>query len=95
MEKYDVIVIGGGASGMMTAGRASELGKKVLLLEKNKRMGEKIRIGGGGRSNVTNGEKDIRKFLSIYGKAKNSFILYLHNLMRKILLIFLKNMVCH
>ncbi len=70
MEKYDVIVIGGGASGLMTAGRASELGKKVLLLEKNKRMGEKIRIGGGGRSNVTNGEKDIRKFLSIYGKAE-------------------------
>lgn len=65
---YDVIVIGGGASGMMVAGRASELGKKVLLIEKNKRMGEKIRIGGGGRSNVTNGEMDIRKFLSIYGK---------------------------
>ena len=63
---YDVIVIGGGASGMMVAGRASELGKKVLLIEKNKRMGEKIRIGGGGRSNVTNGEMDIRKFLSIY-----------------------------
>lgn len=64
---YDVIVIGGGASGMMVAGRASELGKKVLVLEGNKRLGEKLRITGGGRSNVTNGEMNIRKFLSIYG----------------------------
>jgi predicted Rossmann fold flavoprotein len=64
---YDVIVIGGGASGMMTAGRASELGKKVLILESNKRLGEKLRITGGGRCNVTNGEMNIRKFLSIYG----------------------------
>lgn len=67
---YDVIVVGGGASGLMAAGRASELGKKVLILEGNKRLGEKLRITGGGRSNVTNGEPDARKFLSIYGKAE-------------------------
>lgn len=65
---YDLIVIGGGASGLMTAGRAGELGKKVLILESNKRLGEKLRITGGGRCNVTNGEMNIRKFLSIYGK---------------------------
>lgn len=70
---YDVIVIGGGASGLMTAGRASELGKKVLILEGNKRLGEKLRITGGGRCNVTNGEMDVRKFLSIYG-ANEKFL---------------------
>jgi predicted Rossmann fold flavoprotein len=67
---YDVIVIGGGASGLMTAGRAGELGKKVLILEGNKRLGEKLRITGGGRCNVTNAEPDVRKFLSVYGKAE-------------------------
>jgi predicted flavoprotein YhiN len=38
---YDVIVVGGGASGMIAAGRAAERGLRVLLLEKNKRLGEK------------------------------------------------------
>jgi len=36
---YDLIVVGGGASGLMAAGRAAQLGKKALLLEKNKRLG--------------------------------------------------------
>ena len=48
-DPYDLIVIGGGASGMMAAGRAKERGLSVLLLEKNKRLGEKLRITGGGR----------------------------------------------
>ncbi len=65
----DVIVIGGGASGMMAAGRAAELGKKVLLLEKNKRLGEKLRISGGGRCNITNAEYDTNKLLAHYGKG--------------------------
>ncbi len=63
---WDVVVIGGGASGMMTAGVASSLGKKVLLLEKNEELGRKLLITGGGRCNVTNNEPDIRKFLSKY-----------------------------
>jgi predicted flavoprotein YhiN len=58
---YDVIVIGGGASGMMAAGRAGELGKRVLLLEKNKKLGEKLAISGGGRCNITNAEEDQKK----------------------------------
>lgn len=66
---YDVLVIGGGASGMMAAGRAAEKGKKVLLLEKNERLGEKLAITGGGRCNITNAEEDQRIFLSRYGKA--------------------------
>jgi hypothetical protein len=68
---YDVIVIGGGASGLMAAGRAGELGKRVLILEKNERLGEKLKITGGGRCNVTNAEYDIHKLLAHYGKAKD------------------------
>ncbi len=69
-KKYDLIVIGGGASGMMAAGRGAEHGLKVLLLEKNKRLGEKLRISGGGRCNITNAEEDVRAFLKVYGKAE-------------------------
>src|SRR3989304_6177380 len=70
-NKFDVIVIGGGASGMMVAGRAAERGLKVLLLEKNKNLGEKLKISGGGRCNITNAEEDEHILLSHYGQAKN------------------------
>ncbi|MEI8129992.1 MAG: aminoacetone oxidase family FAD-binding enzyme [bacterium] len=66
---YDVIVIGGGASGMFAAGRAAELGKRVLLLEKNKQLGEKLKISGGGRCNITNATYDTRALLANYGDA--------------------------
>ncbi len=67
---YDVIVIGGGASGMMAAARAGERGKRVLLLEKNNDLGAKLKITGGGRCNVTNAEEDEQTLLSFYGDAK-------------------------
>jgi predicted Rossmann fold flavoprotein len=67
---FDVIVIGGGASGMMAAGRAGERGRKVLLLEKNLTLGTKLSITGGGRCNITNVEPDIRKLLRHYGDAE-------------------------
>lgn len=51
---YDVIVIGGGPSGLMAAIAAAEQGAKTLLLEKGKRLGRKLAISGGGRCNVTN-----------------------------------------
>ena len=63
MEIWDVAVIGGGPSGMMAAGRAAELGAKVILIEKNDTLGKKLLITGGGRCNVTNSELDTRKFL--------------------------------
>ena len=66
---YDVIVIGGGASGMMADGRAAERGKRVLLLEKNKNLGEKLKITGGGRCTITNAEESEHIFLAQYGKA--------------------------
>ena len=50
----DVIVIGGGPSGLMAAIAAAEQNKKVLLLEKGSKLGKKLAISGGGRCNVTN-----------------------------------------
>lgn len=68
---YDVIIIGGGASGMMAAGRAGERGRGVLLLEKNSELGAKLKITGGGRCNITNAEEDEQLLLSHYGQAKS------------------------
>lgn len=70
---WDVVVIGGGASGMMTAGRAGSLGKKVLLLEKNDELGKKLLITGGGRCNVTNAEENLRVLLSKF-KDSDKFL---------------------
>ena len=52
--KVDGIVIGGGPAGMFAAITAAEQRKKVLLLEKNHRLGKKLLITGKGRCNVTN-----------------------------------------
>ncbi|MCC4313075.1 NAD(P)/FAD-dependent oxidoreductase [Carnobacterium maltaromaticum] len=54
MKTYTVIVIGGGTSGMMAAIAAAEEGAKVLVIEKNKKLGRKLLVTGGGRCNVTN-----------------------------------------
>jgi len=67
---YDLIVIGGGPSGMMMAGRAAELGARVLLLEKNKGLGKKLNLTGGGRCNITNAEFDVREFLKNFPESK-------------------------
>ncbi len=69
-NNFDVIVVGGGASGMMAAIRSAELGKKVLLLEKNRELGKKLKITGGGRCNITNAEYDTRMLLKNYGVAE-------------------------
>ncbi|MDP3763391.1 MAG: aminoacetone oxidase family FAD-binding enzyme [bacterium] len=68
---YDVIVIGGGASGMMAAGRAAERGRHVLLLEKNAELGAKLKITGGGRCNIANAEEDELALLAHYGEASS------------------------
>ncbi|WP_027964202.1 NAD(P)/FAD-dependent oxidoreductase [Halalkalibacillus halophilus] len=52
--KYDVVVIGGGPSGLMAAITAGQNGAKTLLIEKGKKLGRKLAISGGGRCNVTN-----------------------------------------
>src|SRR4051812_11361164 len=51
---YDVVVIGGGPSGLMAAIAAGEAGANVLLLDKGDKLGRKLAISGGGRCNVTN-----------------------------------------
>lgn len=51
---FDVIVVGGGAAGLMAAGTAAEQGKKVLLFDKNEKLARKVRITGKGRCNVCN-----------------------------------------
>ncbi len=51
---YDVIVIGGGAAGLMAAGTAAKRYEKVAVIEKNTRLGKKLLITGKGRCNVTN-----------------------------------------
>src|ERR1700722_11944717 len=77
---WDVAVIGGGPAGMMAAGRAAELGARVILLEKNPTLGVKLLITGGERSNVTNatpspetGKLDVRTFLKKY-KDSDKFL---------------------
>ncbi len=66
---YDVAVIGGGPAGMMAAVQAAEIGARVILLEKNEKLGKKLLITGGGRCNVTNAEFDNRTLL---GKFKDN-----------------------
>ena len=61
---YDVIIIGAGAAGLMAAIEAGKRGRKVLLVDHSKKIGEKIRISGGGRCNFTNLHTEPSKFLS-------------------------------
>ena len=67
MNEYDVIIIGGGAAGLMAAGKAAERGQKVLLLEKMNQPGRKLRITGKGRCNLTN-VSPMREFLEHIGE---------------------------
>lgn len=54
MKTADVIVIGAGAAGLMCAGAAAARGRRVTVIEHTRKIGEKIRISGGGRCNFTN-----------------------------------------
>ena len=54
MDRFDVVVIGAGAAGMMCAAEAGKRGRSVLILDHADKPGEKIRISGGGRCNFTN-----------------------------------------
>src|SRR5207302_1272549 len=63
---WDVIVIGAGAAGLMAALRAAERGRRVLILEKNKKPGVKILMSGGTRCNITHAT-DNRGIVAAYG----------------------------
>src|SRR3990172_7576206 len=64
---YDVAIIGGGPAGMMAAGRAGELGSRVILLEKNSALGVKLLITGHGRCNITNKIDEPKDMARMYG----------------------------
>ncbi len=67
MTNYDLIVVGSGAAGMMSAIVAARLGKKVLLLEKLPKLGSKLKATGGGRCNLTN-TLENEEFMAHFGK---------------------------
>ncbi len=69
----DVAVIGGGAAGLIAAGRAASLGRRVLLLEKNRKLGVKILMSGGTRCNVTH-DCGPREIADAIGGAKGRFL---------------------
>ena len=63
MNNFDVIIVGAGPAGLLAAGRAAELGNKVLLLEKMRQEGRKLLITGKGRCNITN-DATIGEFIT-------------------------------
>lgn len=63
-RKFDVLVLGGGAAGLMCAATAGQRGRRVALLEHNAQVGRKILISGGGRCNFTNLHCGPENFLS-------------------------------
>ncbi len=82
MSNYDVIVVGAGPAGLLAAGRAAELGAKVLILEKMSGPGRKLLITGKGRCNITN-NASISDFIThVYPNGrflKNAFSQFYSN----------------
>ena len=64
IASFDVVVLGGGAAGMHCAAIAGQRGRRVLVVEHHRVVGEKIRISGGGRCNFTNLHADPANYLS-------------------------------
>jgi len=59
-SSFDVVVVGAGAAGLFCAALAGQRGLRVLLVDHSEKVGEKIRISGGGRANFTNRDLDVR-----------------------------------
>ena len=79
-KKYDVIIIGAGAAGLMSAIEAGKRGKIVLLIDHSTKIAEKIRISGGGRCNFTNLYSNPSNFLSNNKHfCKSAFAKYTQN----------------
>ena len=64
ISKYDVVIIGAGAAGLMAAIEVGKRNRSVILIDHSKKIGEKIRISGGGRCNFTNLNCMPSKFIS-------------------------------
>src|SRR3954452_23337408 len=69
---YDVAILGAGAAGLVAAIRAAERGRRVLVLEKNRRPGVKILMSGGTRCNITNA-RGLRRLESVSGPIDPAF----------------------
>ena len=79
-NKYDVIIIGAGAAGLMCSFEAGKRGKRVCLLEHSSKIAEKIRISGGGRCNFTNLFSTDSNFISDNKHfCKSAFAKYTQN----------------
>jgi predicted Rossmann fold flavoprotein len=78
MKNYDLIVVGGGPAGIFAAGFAARQGRRVLLLEKNRRCGAKVLITGKGRCNITHAEEDPRHFIEVFGRNGKAFLTALY-----------------
>ena len=90
MNKYDVIIVGAGASGMMAAITAAKDGKNILLLEKLSKVGAKLKATGGGRCNLTNTLSND-DFMSHFGRDGRFMTPALNLLNHKKLQSFFKN----
>lgn len=76
-KTFDVIVVGAGPSGMMAAISAAQNGAKVALIDKNKKVGKKLLMTGGGRCNVTNARSVDEILTNVPGKwSFSSFSLF-------------------
>ena len=72
MKNYDIAVIGAGPAGCMAAIRASQLGNKVILLERNDSIGKKLLLTGNGRCNLTN-QAEMEVFMEKFGRRGSFF----------------------
>ena len=69
MSSFQVVVVGGGAAGMMAAGRSAELGAETCLLEKNSYLGKKIGITGKGRCNLTTSTPTVHEIVDEFSET--------------------------
>lgn len=64
VDKDSIVIVGGGAAGLMAAGTAASLGKKVVVFEKHETNGKKLLIAGKGRCNITNACDDVETLIA-------------------------------
>lgn len=92
-DKDQVVVVGGGAAGMMAAIAASERGRRVILCEKNEKLGKKLYITGKGRCNVTNACERDKFFENIVSNPKFLYSAY-HEFDNAAMMALLENSGC-
>jgi len=72
-NKYDIAIIGAGPAGMMAAIQSARNNLRVVLLEKNEKLGKKLLLTGGRRCNLTNAEFDLKKLVENYNNGEFLF----------------------